>query len=55
MSKYRKLIVAGVGFGVMIGTDVFGLTALAGIEQDIVNVVVTILTLIGIERATNTG
>lgn len=48
MSKYRKLIVAGVGFGIMVLTDVFDLSAMAGMEDSAVNLIVSGLTAAGV-------
>jgi hypothetical protein len=53
MSKYRKLIVAGVGFGVMVLVDVFGLASFAGQEESIVNLVVSGLTAAGVWAVPN--
>lgn len=48
MSKYRKLIAAAVGLGVMVLTDVFGFSAMAGMEETVVGLVVAVATSLGV-------
>ena len=53
MSKYRKLIVAGVGFIAMVLSDVFGIDVLLGMQDQVVEIIIMVATFVGIERVPN--
>lgn len=53
MNQYRKLVVALVGAGVMIGSEVFGWKHLVGMEDAIVTSIVTLLTAVGVWMVPN--
>lgn len=53
MSKYRKVIVAVVGLIILIATEHFGLTQLAGMEDQLVQAVISITTALGVWAVPN--
>lgn len=53
MSKYRKLIVAGVGFIAILLSDVFGIDVLLGVQDQVIEVIIMVATFAGIERVPN--
>ena len=54
MSKYRKVILAAVGLLLLILNDVFGITALAGMEDTIGAILISVLTAAGVWAVPNT-
>jgi len=53
MSKYRKVIVAIVGALVLILSEKAGLEQLVGMEDEIVNAIITLLTAAGVWAVPN--
>ena len=53
MARYRKLIALIVGFVVLIAADKFNMAHLIGAEKEIVDAIVMLLTLVGVERVPN--
>ena len=54
LSSYRKLIVAGIGFTLLLAKQFFGLNVDNANADQIVNLVVTLATLIGVHQTSNT-
>ncbi len=53
MSKYRKLLMASVGLFALILNDVFGISALVGMEEVIGSGLVALLTAFGVWGVSN--
>ena len=53
MQKYRKVIVALVGAFVLIASEEFGAGHLIGMEDQLVNGIITMLTAFGVWRVPN--
>lgn len=53
MSKYSKLLMAGIGFVAIALNDIWGISALMGMEDIIGQVVISLLTAFGIWGVTN--
>ncbi len=53
MGMYSKLLMAGIGFVAILLNDVFGISALVGMEEILGQVIISLLTAFGIWGVTN--
>ncbi len=54
MSKYRKLLMAAIGLVAIALNDVWGISALVGMEEIVGQAAISLLTAFGVWGATNT-